>query len=67
MEEQGGGLGPHLFWQGGLPPPYFSVENKGIIKEKLMNAAASFGPSGRGMAGPPHFKLRSSIYGKSSN
>ena len=64
MEEQGGqgGLGPPTFLAGGARPPHFSVENKGIIKKKLINAAAGFGPSGRGMARPPHFKLRSSIY-----
>ena len=38
MEEKGGGRGasPPLFWQGGLAP-HFSVENKGIIKKKLIN------------------------------
>ena len=48
---------------GPSPPPHFSVENKGIIRKKLINAAAGFGPLGPGMARPPHFKLRSSIYG----
>ena len=65
MEEQGGPGGarpPTFFGRGGLAPSHFSVENEGIIKKKLLNAATGFGPLGRGMARPPHFKLRSSIY-----
>ena len=55
MEEQGGpgGLGPPTFLAGGAWPPHFSVENKGIIKKKLINAVVGFGPSDRSMATPP--------------
>ena len=65
MEEKGGPGGPRpppTFFAGGPGPPHFSVENKGIIKKEFINAAVGFGTSGRGMAGPPHFKLCSSIY-----
>ena len=50
----GGGLGPPTFLARGAWPLHFSVKNIRIINKKLINAVAGFGP--------PHFKLRFSIY-----
>ena len=54
MEEKGGGRGasPPLFWQGGLAP-HFSVENKGIIKKKLINVTAASDLRAAAWLGPP--------------
>ena len=41
---RGGPSLPPTFFAGGAWPPHFSVENKGIIKKILINAAAWLGP-----------------------
>ena len=55
MEELGGGgigvWAPHFFDRG-VQAPHIAVENRGIIKKKLIYSAAGFGPSGCVMDAP---------------